>query len=62
MNESRFVANPSPLIFLAAIDALQLLPRLVDQVLFPEAILGEALAKGEPDRATVLSCTVAFAH
>ena len=48
MNESRFVVNASPLIFLAAIDALQLLPRLVDQVLLPEAVLGEVLAKTEP--------------
>ena len=48
MNESRFVVNASPLIFLAAIDALQLLPRLVDQVLLPEAVLGEVLAKAEP--------------
>lgn len=48
MNESRFVVNASPLIFLAAIDALALLPRLVDQVLLPEAVLGEVLAKKEP--------------
>jgi len=48
VNDSRFVVNASPLIFLAAIDALSLLPRLVDQVLLPEAVLGEVLAKSEP--------------
>jgi predicted nucleic acid-binding protein len=48
VNESRFVVNASPLIFLAAIDALQLLPQLVDHVLLPEAVLGEVLAKAEP--------------
>jgi predicted nucleic acid-binding protein len=48
VNESRFVINASPLIFLTAIDAVQLLPRLVDQVLLPEAVLGEVLAKAEP--------------
>ena len=48
MNESRFVVNASPLIFLAAIDALALLPQLVDQVLIPETVLGEVLAKAEP--------------
>lgn len=48
MNESRFVVNASPLIFLAAIDALALLPRLVDQVMLPEAVLAEVLAKEEP--------------
>lgn len=48
MSELRFVINASPLIFLAAIDALPLLPRLVDQVLLPEAVLGEVLTKAEP--------------
>src|ERR1700674_1213272 len=48
VNESRIVISASPLIFLAAIDALELLPRLVDQVLLPEAVLGEVLAKAEP--------------
>jgi predicted nucleic acid-binding protein len=48
VNESRFVVNASPLIFLAAIDALQLLPRLAHQVLLPEAVLREVLAKAEP--------------
>jgi predicted nucleic acid-binding protein len=48
VNESRLVVNASPLILLAAIDALPLLSQLVDQVLLPEAVLGEVLAKTEP--------------
>jgi predicted nucleic acid-binding protein len=46
--EARFVVNASPLIFLAAVDALFLLPQLVGEVLLPGAVLGEVLASKEP--------------
>jgi predicted nucleic acid-binding protein len=39
--DARFVVNSSPLILLAAIDAIALLPRLVEEVLIPDAVLGE---------------------
>jgi predicted nucleic acid-binding protein len=46
--ESRFVVNASPLIFLAAVDALVLLPQLAAEVLVPGAVLDEVLAGKEP--------------
>lgn len=62
MNESRFVVNASPLIFLAAIDALPLLPRFVAQVLLPEAVLGEVLAKAEPRLSLQILSSTAGVH
>jgi predicted nucleic acid-binding protein len=46
--EARFVVNASPLIFLAAVDALFLLPQLAAEVLVPGAVLDEVLAGEEP--------------
>jgi hypothetical protein len=43
LTEARFDVNASPLIFLTAIDALELLPLLAGKVLLPEAVLGEVL-------------------
>jgi hypothetical protein len=48
VTEARFVVNASPLIFLTAIDALELLPLLAGKVLLPEAVLGEVLARKDP--------------
>lgn len=47
MAERRFVVNASPLIFLAAIDALPLLSRLADQVLLPHAVLHEVILRAK---------------
>jgi predicted nucleic acid-binding protein len=45
--EPRSVVNASPLIFLAAVDALFLLPQLAHGVLVPGAVLDEVLAGKE---------------
>lgn len=42
-------SNASPLILLARIDLLEILPRLFDRVLIPRAVLDETLAGGEDD-------------
>ena len=47
MDETSFVVNASPLIFLARIDRLSLLPRLAAAVLAPAAVLNEVLAGKE---------------
>jgi predicted nucleic acid-binding protein len=46
--DPRFVVNASPLIFLAAVDVLSLLPQLASEVLIPAAVLAEVLAAKEP--------------
>lgn len=48
MAERRFVVNASPLILLAAVDALHLLPQLAEEVLVSGAVLDEVLAGTEP--------------
>jgi predicted nucleic acid-binding protein len=53
VTEARFVVNASPLIFLTAIDALELLPLLAGKVLLPEAVLGEVMARKDPHPALV---------
>jgi predicted nucleic acid-binding protein len=45
--EPRPVVNASPLIFLAAADALPLLPQVVGEILLPGAVLDEILAGKE---------------
>lgn len=51
MSEAQFVVNASPLILLAAVDALYLLPRLAGRVWIPVTVLGEVLASSEPQPA-----------
>jgi predicted nucleic acid-binding protein len=46
--ESRLVVNASPLILLASVNALVLLPQLADEVLVAAAVLDEVLAGKEP--------------
>lgn len=48
MADGRFVVNASPLILLAAIDELSLLPKLVGEVLVPAAVLSEVRAGRDP--------------
>jgi len=43
-----FVVDASPLILLAAIDELSLLPKLAGEVLVPAAVLGEVRAGSDP--------------
>jgi predicted nucleic acid-binding protein len=44
------VADTGPLHYLVLIDAVQILPRLFDRVVVPDAVYGELLAAGAPDQ------------
>lgn len=48
MADGRFVVNASPLILLAAVDALFLLPRLAGEIWVPSAVVGEVCAGRDP--------------
>lgn len=50
MSRSRLVLDTSPLIFLAKIEALHLLPALADELLAPAAVLNEVRAGKERGR------------
>jgi predicted nucleic acid-binding protein len=60
VSEASFVVNASPLILLAAVDALFLLPQLTGTVLVPVAVLGEVLAAREAHPALQSLSTTAW--
>lgn len=48
MAEARFVVNASPLILLAAVDGIALLPQLAEKISVPSVVLSEVRAGRDP--------------
>jgi predicted nucleic acid-binding protein len=62
VTDARFVVNASPIIFLAAVDALSLLPQLVGEIVVPRAVLGEVLAPKVPHPVLLTLPSTAWVH
>ncbi len=48
MSLSRLILDASPLILLAKIEALHLIPELVQEILIPATVVAEVEARAEP--------------
>lgn len=62
MADGCFVVNASPLILLAAVDALPLLEKLAGEVLVPSAVIQEALAGADPHPALLEIESMGWLH